>query len=429
MKQFVFGTVEQYRLLDQKLSAGIKYEFPEQEMPSSCSRPYATIWFGKENEVYIVCVDKDITVDPENADLQGFLKQGYMRFVSLEDMVSFFHSFQSLYDQKGELENEPKKDSENVIDKSKLHNIINSVARSRKKVKSKDIAEPLKAKVFGQDEVIDELCRLILINKQHKESRVLPIALIGPTATGKSETARSLADIMSQTFGTQYGFIEIAGSEFIGSHTVHRFFGSPPGYVGHGGPTILDPVRKNPNHVIVINEIEKADLKILVGLMEAIDTGMLGMADNSGNIDLNQCIILFTSNIPIDMDEYMKLSEFERTEMCRNAFTKHCGHPEISGKIGNFLVYRPLDNDAKADIIVKFVREELDSFNLTLQRIDEHLMVDFLKHETKYGARGIRALVTNSLGKLMLDRDNVEELEGKQVVLSGTIDNIQIRVI
>ena len=59
---------------------------------------------------------------------------------------------------------------------------------------------------------------------------------------------------------------------------------------------------------LVINEIEKAHVKMLTGLMEAIDTGYLGMADNTKPINLNQCILFFTSNLPIDMDKYKPVS-------------------------------------------------------------------------------------------------------------------------
>ena len=75
--------------------------------------------------------------------------------------------------------------------------------------------------------------------------------------------------------------------------------------------------------------------------------------------------------------------------MCRDQFTKHCGRPEISGKIGNFIVFNALSDTATMDIVAKFVKEELKNYELRLVRIDEGLMLDFLKHQTKYGARGI----------------------------------------
>ena len=298
----------------------------------------------------------------------------------------------------------------------------------QKHVWPEEISEPLKKTVFGQDDVIDEIAKKIVINNMRKDKKLLVITLIGPTATGKSETAKSLADVLSEVYGTNYGYIEVAGSEFVGEHSVNRFFGAPPGYVGYGNDTVLEPVRNNPRHVIVINEIEKADTKLLTGLMEAIDTGVLGMADNSKPIDLRQCIMFFTSNIPVDMEQYSALPKFEKTELCKDAFTKHCGRPEISGKIGNFVVFNPLSDGATMDIVVKFIKEELSNYNLNLIRIDEGLMLDFLKHQTKYGARGIRELVSDSIGEQLLKERKLEALRDKSVALKGTIRNVEFEV-
>ena len=214
----------------------------------------------------------------------------------------------------------------------------------RNGVSPSDIAAALGKKVFGQDEVIQTISEKIAVNMMRRECRLLTIGLIGPTATGKSQTARSVAEVLSELYEVPYGFIEIAGNEFLGEHSVNRFFGAPAGYVGHGSPTLLEPVRNNPYHVIVINEIEKADEKLLTGLMEAIDTGNLGMADNTSPIDLSRCVMFFTSNLPIDEEKYRLLDRFGKEELCRDEFTAFCGRPEISGKICNFAVFRSLDD-------------------------------------------------------------------------------------
>ncbi len=287
-----------------------------------------------------------------------------------------------------------------------------------------EISEPLKRKVFGQDEVLDEIAKQVVINRVSKEKKLLVMALIGPTATGKSETAKSLAAVLSEVCATPYGCIELRGSEFLEESSVARLFGAAPGYVGYGKETALQPVRLNKRQVIVIDEIEKANLKLLDGLMEAIDTGFLGMADNSEPIDLRECILLFTSNIPIDMEKYQALSRFERGEMCRDAFTAHCKRPEISGKIGNFVVFNPLSVEAQMDILVKFIKEELDNFGLKLVNIDEHLMIDFLNYQTKYGARAIRGLVRQTVGEQLLGKRKLDILKGKEVRLTGKFDNI-----
>lgn len=446
MKEFVYGTAAQFRALDHSLSEGKNFKYPNRMLPASCTPNTACLWFGKVNGSYRICIDKGIIAAEGSEEFKRFLERGEATFANMDSMTSFLHSLQPLFREK-EPDREPdaltedaggnreecsgaKADntadtaSDNVIDRERL-NAIRAERGKTKAVWPEELAAPLKKKVFGQDAVIDNLADMVVINQMRTGRKLLVITLLGPTATGKSETAKSLVEVMSEVYGKRYGYIEIAGSEFIGEHTVHRFFGAPPGYVGHGEPTLLEPVRKNPYHVIVINEIEKADNKILVGLMEAIDTGMLGMADNTRPINLNKCILIFTSNIPIDMAKYEAATAFERSEMCRDAFTKHCGRPEISGKIGNFLAFSPLSEDAMTDIVIKFIREELDSYELVLAHVDEYLMADFLRQQTKYGARGIRGLVNEAVGRHLLRNRRFTRLKGQRISLYGSIDNIK----
>lgn len=426
MREFVFGTDKQFEELDGLLQDNQCHVYNGCSLPECCTPNLARIGFERNcNGHYILYIDKGICTETDHSDFKNFIANGEMRFICIEDMICFLRGLQPLFCLYKVVEPGP---DDPVYDPSKVK-ALKEEADAPKMVWPEDIAAPLKKKVFGQDNVIDEIANKIVINKMRKEKKLLVMALIGPTATGKSETAKSLADVLTNVYGTPYGYIEIAGSEFVGEHTVHRFFGAPPGYVGFGNDTVLEPVRKNKKHVVVINEIEKSDTKLLTGLMEAIDTGFLGMADNSKPIDLNECILFFTSNIPIDMDRYRKLSKFEKAEMCRDQFTKHCGRPEISGKIGNFIVFNALSDTATMDIVAKFVKEELKNYELRLVRIDEGLMLDFLKHQTKYGARGIRDLVSDAIGEHLLRERQLESLRDKSVALKGTIGAIEFEIV
>ncbi len=426
MREFVFGTDKQFEELDGLLQDNQCHVYNGCSLPECCTPNLARIGFERNcNGHYILYIDKGICTETDHSDFKNFIANGEMRFICIEDMICFLRGLQPLFCLHKAVEPGP---DDPVYDPSKVK-ALKEEADAPKMVWPEDIAAPLKKKVFGQDNVIDEIANKIVINKMRKEKKLLVMALIGPTATGKSETAKSLADVLTNVYGTPYGYIEIAGSEFVGEHTVHRFFGAPPGYVGFGNDTVLEPVRKNKKHVVVINEIEKSDTKLLTGLMEAIDTGFLGMADNSKPIDLNECILFFTSNIPIDMDRYRKLSKFEKAEMCRDQFTKHCGRPEISGKIGNFIVFNALSDTATMDIVAKFVKEELKNYELRLVRIDEGLMLDFLKHQTKYGARGIRDLVSDAIGEHLLRERQLESLRDKSVALKGTIGAIEFEIV
>lgn len=445
MKEFAFGTAQQFAQLDIMISDSQCHVYNNCTLPASCTPDHARLGFEKAGKIYIMYIDRGISTTSANPDFIRFLQLGEARFNCLVDMIDFLHSLQPLFDAAAvhmpvtpaaagpsmTVESDVPIPDNEVVDMAALVAERKQRAKCRL-VNPEAISTPLKQKVFGQDEAINTLAELVVLNRMRKEKKLLVAMLLGPTATGKSETAKSLADVLSEVYGTQYGFIELAGSEFIGEHSVHRFFGAPPGYIGHGQPTALDAVRENPFHVIVINEIEKGDPRLIEGLMETLDNGYLGMADNSKPIDLNQCILLFTSNLPIDMQAYASASDFQRAEMCRDAFTKHCGRPEISGKIGNFIVYRELATEPIARIVIKFIRKELDSYDLKLGSIDQPLMQEFLDRETAYGARAIAGTVGATVGRQLMYRilqePQQDALAGKTVALRGTLEDIQFDI-
>lgn len=434
MREFAFGTEQQYNWLNNLISDGLCHVFHNCVLPSSCTPDHSRLGFEKAESVYTVYIDRGITTISEDQNFNHFLQNGEIKFTCLEDMMEFFHSLQPLFTEmvpSSSMCAPEQGENTEAVDIQAL------VAEHKEKSKPKfispeAISTPIKQNVFGQNDAIDSLAELIVLNQMRKNSKLLVVMLLGPTATGKSETAKSLAEVLTDATGKKYDFIELAGSEFVGEHSVHRFFGAPPGYVGHGQATALDAVRKNPYHCVVINEVEKAHPRLIEGLMEAIDTGHLGMADNSKPIDLNHCILLLTSNLPINMEEYSAANDFYRSEMCRDAYTKHCGRPEISGKIGNFIAYQELSIEAIARIALKFIRLELENYNLKLGTVSKPLMDYFLDCKTAYGARAIALNVTSTVGKqlqrFLLRWGGPDALAGKTVSLFGAIDNIRFCV-
>ena len=440
MKEFVFGTAAQFDWLEALLADGRCHVFEHCVLPPGCTPGTARLGFEKNSSVYILYIDYGIKTTVQDAKFCSLLEQGEVRFVCMQDMVEFLYALQPLFGAAAPsagaepdraqatppvAEETPSEDD--VVDMA-------AVLEQREKreqpqlVDPEKISGPLKKHVFGQDDALNDIAELVAVHKMRKKEKILTVMLLGPTATGKSETAKSLAEIMTGIYGTEYGCIEVAGSEFASSHTVNRFFGAPPGYVGHGQPTVLDPVRQNPYQIIVIDEIEKSDPKVVEGLMEAIDTGKLGMADNSPAIDLSRCILIFTSNLPIPMDKYRAAGDFERTEICRDAFTKYCHRAEISGKIANYIVYQELSPEANARIVIKFIRQELANYDIKLRSIDPALLNEFLDFDTAYGARSragnVRATVGRQLLHLQLSHPQ-EVLAGKSAALSGSLREIQ----
>ncbi len=156
------------------------------------------------------------------------LEKGETKFICLEDMISFLHSLQPLFLDNGsapvaahpgnntgvsplcetstqltEAGTPPAEEDEPAVDKEKLRE-IRAQAATPKMVWSEEIADRLKKGVFGQDEVIDALARKIVINRMRQDKKLLTIGLLGPTGTGKSETGKSLAAVLTEVYGTPF---------------------------------------------------------------------------------------------------------------------------------------------------------------------------------------------------------------------------------
>jgi type VI secretion system protein VasG len=129
--------------------------------------------------------------------------------------------------------------------------------------------------------------------------------LVGPSGTGKTETALGIADLM---FGGERMMTVINMSEFQEKHTVSRLIGSPPGYVGYGeGGMLTEAVRQRPYTVVLLDEVEKADPDVLNLFYQVFDKGML--SDGEGRlVDFKNTVIILTSNLATDKITNMTLA-------------------------------------------------------------------------------------------------------------------------
>ena len=321
----------------------------------------------------------------------------------------------------------PAGNSKCIVDKDKVRELEQK--KQTKTVWPDELAAELKRDIYGQDEAIKKISELISANLRRKQPEVEVIVLFGPTGVGKTEVGKALPGALERLTGQAYGFHQIALNEFIGEHSVNRFFGSPPSYVGYKDPTVFEPVRSNPYQVFLLDEIEKATDRIYTGLMECFSSSVVHLADNSPDIDLSHVIFVITSNIPVDMKAYEEASAFRKKEICRNTLAKACGHPEIAGKITNCLAFRELPVDALTDIVSKFVVEELQNYEMELEHMDEELMVQLKEQHSNYGARGVRDAVREAITAATVYDRNIGRYKGHRVILSGDIENIVITIV
>ena len=448
MRRFSQSTKADYKELDMILSDGQLHIFNNRELPQGCNPRTTRIGFEKDGDIYTIYVDTGVETSVNNEDVVLLLKNGELKFVGMDDLMSFFTSTKILFEdintsddrdcreQSSELEQgaiitttvEKTCTDHAVVDRQKLKE-INKERNQIKEVWPENISSALKKQIYGQDRAIDALAEGIATKYMRNCEKVYVALLLGPPATGKTETGKLLPEILSGLYGRDYGFIKIDCNTYKREHTIHSILGAPPSYVGSGKPTLLDPIRKNPYHIVLFDEIEKAHEDLLVALMEALDTGFLSMADNSPKIDMNKCIVLFTSNIPIDMEAYNCASEYEKNEMCKDVFTKHCGRPEVSRRIRDFMVFNPVSDDAKVDIIIKFSKRVLADYGADLFHIDENLMSDFLKFRTIYGASEIGNYVERAISRAIIKSRNRNIVAGKKIYMKGVPEDIVLEVV
>jgi type VI secretion system protein VasG len=121
---------------------------------------------------------------------------------------------------------------------------------------------------------------------------------VGPSGVGKTELATAIAD---QLFGGERFLVSINMSEFQEKHTVSKLVGSPPGYVGYGeGGVLTEAVRQRPYSVVLLDEVEKADLEVMNVFYQVFDKGVL--SDGEGRIiDFKNTIVVLTSNLATDL--------------------------------------------------------------------------------------------------------------------------------
>lgn len=209
-------------------------------------------------------------------------------------------------------------------------------------------------RVVGQDVALTAIAQRLRASKTGLTSENGPqgvFLLVGPSGTGKTETALTLADVM---YGGEKSLITINLSEYQEPHTVSQLKGSPPGYVGYGqGGILTEAVRKRPYSVVLLDEVEKAHRDVMNLFYQVFDRGF--MRDGEGReIDFRNTVILMTSNLGSDhlmqlLDEQPEATEADLHELLRPILRDHF-QPALLARFQT-VIYRPLAESAMRTIV------------------------------------------------------------------------------
>jgi len=221
----------------------------------------------------------------------------------------------------------------------------------------KNLDGRIKNTVYGQDEAVDKIVEAILVSKSGLREPNKPIGsflFVGPTGTGKTETARSLSNEL------QAKLVKFDMSEYQERHSVAKLIGAPPGYVGHaegkmGQGQLIAAVEDSPNCVLLLDEVEKAAPEVLQVLLQVMDDGRLTSATGK-TVDFTNVILIMTSNLgaanaekrKIGFGDSVKAGEINKA--IENFFT-----PEFRNRLDAVVEFSKLDKTMMLKIVDRLV--------------------------------------------------------------------------
>ena len=220
----------------------------------------------------------------------------------------------------------------------------------------KDLDKNMRNKVYGQESAIEILLDKIFIAQAGLKSLNKPVGsflFTGPTGVGKTETAKVLAA------GMGVELVRFDMSEFQEKHSVAKFIGAPPGYVGFedNAGILITKLQEHPNAILLFDEIEKAHPDVANILLQMMDNGYV-TGSNGKKADGRNAILILTSNLGSSDNErnavgFGSLERGDETNGAINSFFK----PEFRNRLDGIIKFGKLDQITMAKIVKKFIDE------------------------------------------------------------------------
>ncbi len=344
----------------------------------------------------------------------------------LETKEAVIKYLDEMVDNIGALAGEPR----NALQKTDIAAIVSNKTgiplgklQSQEQERLLNMEEILKKRVVGQDHAVKSIADAILESRSGLGKPGQPIGsffFLGPTGTGKTELAKSLAEFL---FQDESFIIRFDMSEFKEEHSAALLYGAPPGYVGYEeGGLLVNKIRRQPYAVVLFDEIEKAHPSVFDVFLQIMDEGKLN--DKLGKTgDFSNAVIIFTSNIgsKFIVDKFNEgnvPASNELMEIMANNF-----RPEFLGRLTEIVPFGPMKQETVRGILniqLKSLYTALDKQGIQLEITDEAKDLLAVQGFTPaYGARPLGAVIRNQLRRPLSKKIIAGEIKNGSTVKLG----------
>jgi ATP-dependent Clp protease ATP-binding subunit ClpA len=302
------------------------------------------------------------------------------------------------------------RDEENgVVDHDEILFEVSKIANlSLEQISAKDgsnlagLEKGLRNKVFGQEVAIETMLDKIFIAQAGLKSPNKPIGsflFVGPTGVGKTEVAKQLASSMSVKL------VRFDMSEYQEKHSISKFIGSPPGYVGFddNAGQLITNLQEHPNCILLLDEVEKAHPDVLTVMLQLMDNGFV-TGSNGKKADARNAIIIMTSNLGAADNEKngVGFGSLEKDGDPKAAVNKFFA-PEFRNRLDGVIKFSKLDQASMVKVIKKFI----DELNALVKDKNVHVKpnaeaIEFLikkGFDSKMGARPLQRTIDDLIKK------------------------------
>lgn len=283
---------------------------------------------------------------------------------------------------------------------AKMLNLPTEQVAERETSNLANLEANIKKVVYGQDSAIEQIVDKILVSQAGLKADDKPVGafvFMGPTGTGKTETAKALANQLGVKL------VRIDMSEYMEKHSVAKLIGSPPGYVGHedNAGILITKLQESPNCVLLLDEIEKAHPDVSQILLQVMDNGKI-TGSNGKEADARNCTLILTTNLGAKDAEKNTIGfGGESEEGYSDAALKKFFSPEFRNRLDGVITFAKLGKPVMMKIVGKFLVELKDmvkdkGINITIT--DEALdhLVD-KGFDPKMGARPLQRVIDKDI--------------------------------